>query len=70
MADTGNQHIATIIQPTCGPAPKDPESAHNDVTKEILDVLSTVRELKSKFVGCKTILDKVMLVLTHLGHCV
>lgn len=47
-----------------------PSSDNDGITKEILTILTAVRELKSKFVACKSLLDKVMLVLTHLGHCV
>lgn len=64
------QRTAAKIQPIYEAAPDAPETNHYDVVKDILDVLTAVRELKSKFGDCKSMLDKVMLVLTHLGHCV
>lgn len=45
-------------------------ACHDTATKEIMDILSTIRKIKCQFVNCNSMLDKVMLVLTHLGHCV
>lgn len=41
---------------------------HDSTTKEMLDILITVRNLKSQFVECKSMLDKVVLILTHLDQ--
>lgn len=54
-------------------------SAHNEQlnlppddpsTKEMLEILTCVKNLKPQFSACESMLDKVMLILTHLGHYV
>lgn len=40
------------------------------VTKEMLEILICVKNLKPQFSACGSTLDKVMLVLSHLGHYV
>lgn len=39
-------------------------------TQEMLDILRTIQTMKSKFLQCNSFLDKVVLILTHLGHYV
>lgn len=42
--------------------------AHQDqTTKDMLEILNVIKSLKSKFVSCVSMVDKVILVLTHLS---
>lgn len=45
-------------------SPQDPEMA------EMLDILSVIQSMKREFTKCKTFMEKVVLILTHLGHYV
>lgn len=37
---------------------------------EMLEILTALKALKQDFIKCKTFMDKVILILTHLGHYV
>lgn len=39
-------------------------------TSEMLEILTTIKTIKQEFVTCKTFMDKVILILTRLGHYV
>lgn len=41
---------------------------HDDTTKEMLQILTVIKTIKGQFVQCKTMLDKVTLILSHLGQ--
>lgn len=43
---------------------------HDSVTAEMLDILNTIKTIKNEFTNCTTFMDKVILILTHLGHYV
>lgn len=45
-------------------------NAFDQVTSEMLDILSVIRTIKNKFVSCSSPLEKVILILKHLGHYV
>lgn len=45
-------------------------SNHDDTTRDMLQILTIVKSLKEKFLGCTTMVDKVILVLKHLGDYV
>lgn len=40
----------------------------DESTKEMLQILNIVKSLKEKFLSCDSMVDKVILVLTHLSH--
>ena len=42
----------------------------DSVTKEMLDILIAIKKLKSQFITCQSQLEKVTLILTHLGSYV
>lgn len=56
--DIPNKSIAMI--------PKHPDNT----TAEMLEILTTIKTLKHQFLACTTMIDKVILIMTHLGHCV
>ncbi|CAH0714200.1 unnamed protein product, partial [Brenthis ino] len=37
---------------------------------EMLEILTVIKSIKKEFAKCKTFMDKVILILTHLGHYV
>lgn len=39
-------------------------------TAEMLEILNVIKSIKSEFTTCTNMMDKVILVLTHLGHYV
>lgn len=41
---------------------------YDDTTKEMLQILTVIKTIKGQFVECKTMLDKVTLILSHLGQ--
>lgn len=43
-------------------------SSPDQTTKEMLDILLVIKKLKDHFNSCQSMLDKVMLVLTHLAQ--
>lgn len=49
----------------------DPETQdHDETTKEILEIMVIIKNIKTEFIRCNSTLDKVVLVLTHLGQYV
>lgn len=48
----------------------DSKFTNDEVTSEMLDILSVISNIKNKFVSCSSPLEKVILVLKHLGHYV
>lgn len=55
---------AKPIASQANPLPQD------QTTKEMLDILQAIKKVKPQFASCPTMLDKVMLILTHLGNYV
>lgn len=49
-------------------APKD--SSQDQATTDMLAILMTIKTIKSQFLGCRSMMDKVILILTHLGQYV
>lgn len=47
-----------------------PPGAVDAVTKEMLNILLAIKKLKSQFITCQSQLEKVTLILTHLGSYV
>lgn len=47
-----------------------PKDTHDDDTSEMLNILKTLKILKNEFKACTSMLDKVVLVLSHLGQYV
>lgn len=45
-------------------------SSPDESTKEMLDILMTIRSLKNEFLNCTNMMDKVILVVSRLGHYV
>lgn len=43
---------------------------HDLATAEMLEILNTIKTIKNEFTNCKTFMEKVILILTHLGHYV
>lgn len=43
---------------------------HDLATAEMLEILSTIKSIKQEFIKCNTFMDKVILILSHLGHYV
>lgn len=53
------------------PPPENAKSPDSDnTTKEMLQILAIIKNLRGQFVECKSMLDKVVLILTHLGQYV
>lgn len=48
----------------------DNPQTHDSATAEMLEILSTIKSLKTEFGKCNTFMDKVILILTHLGRYV
>jgi hypothetical protein len=46
------------------------EGATDPAVGEMLRILKIIRNLKQEFLTCSSMLDKVMLIMTHLGHYV
>lgn len=46
------------------------DSTQDPATADMLAILMTIKTIKSQFVGCTNMMDKVILVLTHLGQYV
>lgn len=44
--------------------------ANDQTTKDMLEILMTIKNIKSQFVNCHSMMDKVILILTHLGRYV
>lgn len=42
-------------------------TTHDQARTDILAILSTIKSIKSQFVLCNTMVDKVILILKHLG---
>lgn len=47
---------------------EDPSQKPDDSTSEMLQILSVIRKIKDQFTTCDSMVDKVILVLTHLGQ--
>lgn len=45
-------------------------SQFDSVTKEMLQILSVIKSVKDKFTACPSMMEKVILVLSHLGRYV
>lgn len=45
-------------------------SPHDDATTEMLQILTTIKTIKEDFIKCDNFLDKVALILNHLGRYV
>lgn len=70
-AVTASQEHRTQISGTEVPLRTSAPVGHSDnTTAEMLKILSTIKSLKHEFLSCHTMLDKVVLILTHLGHYV
>lgn len=41
---------------------------HDYETMEMLEILTTIQSIKQEFSKCKTFMEKVILIVTHLGH--
>lgn len=59
---TSIKNQVTIDHPTA--------DTNDGTTKEMFEILLTLKNIKSKFAACTSWLDKVMLVLSHLGKYV
>ena len=46
------------------------EGAQDQTTADMLAILMTIKTIKSQFTGCSSMMDKVILILTHLGKYV
>lgn len=51
-------------------APVEQFHTQDFATTEMLEILNTIHSIKQEFTKCKTFMEKVILVLTHLGHYV
>lgn len=45
-------------------------SAQDQATTDMLTILMTIKSIKSQFIACNNMMDKVILILTHLGKYV
>lgn len=61
---TGQLQLPPCTGATTGKTTQDLE------TMEMLEILSTLQSIKQEFIKCKTFMEKVILILTHLGHYV
>lgn len=52
------------------PANVSPPINEDSAIKEMLDILSAIKSLKNQFLSCTSPIEKVMLVLSHLGQYV
>lgn len=48
----------------------DPSDVHDPTVLEMLQILNTLKSIKAQYLSCTSMLDKVTLILTHLGHYV
>lgn len=48
----------------------DRKTSHDSLTGEMLEILTTIQSIKIEFSRCKTFMDKVILILSHLGQYV
>lgn len=55
---------STLVGATAEIIPYDPE------TMEMLEILTTIQSIKKEFIKCENFMQKVILILTHLGHYV
>lgn len=46
------------------------DSTQDPATADMLAILMTIKTIKSQFLGCTNMMDKVILILTHLGQYV
>lgn len=53
---------------TVGPEEENPLYTEDAATNEMFKILLTLRKIKKQFTSCTSQLEKVMLVLTHLGQ--
>lgn len=65
--DTCNHSATSLPMPSTSGLP--PGQSDNTTT-EMLKILSTIKSLKHQFLACHSMIDRVILILTHLGHYV
>jgi len=46
------------------------ESNKDETTSDMLAILMTIKSIKSQFISCNSMMDKVILIMTHLGQYV
>lgn len=46
------------------------DNTQDATTSDMLAILMTIKTIKSQFIGCTSMMDKVILILTHLGQYV
>lgn len=72
---TTRKTFADVVTNKTTTPPETQETTQNPLlgdssTKEMLEILLTIKKLKNQFIACTSMLDKVMLILTHLGQYV
>lgn len=68
-AEVASGDILTTSKPT-SELPKSSTMQQDQASKEMLDILMTIKSLKQQFLDCTSMMDKVILILTHLGQYV
>lgn len=48
--------------------PPEPHADQDSTTKQMLEILGVIKTIRGQFSECNTMFDKVILILTHLGH--
>lgn len=66
-----SQTLPSRVPPRTAPPSEDRTNMPQDtMTSEMLEILSTIKTLKKDYIKCDTFMDKVILILSHLGHYV
>lgn len=50
--------------------PIPPDINNDSCTTEMLEILKSIKSLKTQFISCTSMLEKIILVISHLGHYV
>lgn len=66
----GSKSSINDFQPPQQHHPKFINQVPDPTVMEMLQILNVLRSIKSEFLECKSMLDKVILILSHLGHSV
>lgn len=53
---------------TLAPAKEDLLPTRDSTTNEMLKILAAIKNLKQEFIKCDSFMDKVILILSHVGH--
>lgn len=63
-------NVVSSAKPTVSIDQDESQQLFDDSTKQMLHILTIIKTIRSEFINCKTMIDKVVLVLTHLGQYV